>query len=74
MNDNELIINKLLSETLIARVETKVLKELLIENLVLTHEQYENKFNQLRDELTENHLTKELNITAEELRELVIGN
>jgi hypothetical protein len=71
MENNELGMSKLLSETLLARLETKALLELLIENGVITQEQHDSKFNQVRDELTENHLAKELGISADRFKELI---
>lgn len=71
MEYNELALSKLLSETLLARLETKALLELLIEKNIITQEQYDSKFNQVRNELTKANLAKELGINNDELKELV---
>jgi hypothetical protein len=71
MEKTELGLNKLLSETLLARLETKALLELLIEKGLMTQEGYDRKFNQVRNELTEAHLAKELGINVDSFKELV---
>jgi D-ribose pyranose/furanose isomerase RbsD len=70
--DFDLALTKILSELQEVKIENKVLRELLVDKGIMAQEEFENRCCQLKTDLSENYLTEELGITADELRELVL--
>jgi hypothetical protein len=71
--DLDLVLTKILSELQQVKIENKVLRELLFEKGIVNEAEFENKCCQFRTDMSENYLTKELGITVDELRELVLS-